>query len=54
MRISAPSSSSVTSRIRWRVKEVWAAKQDNRMPRNRQELAKFIDDFVLEEALSSP
>lgn len=32
--------------------EVWVAKQSNRTPRTRQELAKFIDSSILEEALS--
>jgi NitT/TauT family transport system substrate-binding protein len=35
------------------VEEGWVAKISNRAPRSRQELAKFIDASVVEEALSS-
>jgi sulfonate transport system substrate-binding protein len=34
--------------------EVWVAKISNRAPRGREELAKFIDRSVVDEALSSP
>jgi NitT/TauT family transport system substrate-binding protein len=33
--------------------EVWVAKERNRVPRSRAELAGLIDPSVLEEALSS-
>lgn len=35
------------------VEEVWVARAGNRPPRSREELAKFIDASVLEEALST-
>lgn len=35
------------------VEETWVAKAGNRSPRSREELAKFIDASVLEEALST-
>jgi len=35
------------------VEEVWVAKERNRMPRSRAELAVFIDTSVVEEALAS-
>ena len=35
------------------VEETWVAKAGNRAPRSREELAKFIDASVLEEALST-
>jgi len=33
--------------------EVWVAKERNRAPRSREELARFVDQSVVEEALSS-
>jgi sulfonate transport system substrate-binding protein len=33
------------------VEEVWVAKERNRQPRSREELARFIDRSVVEEAL---
>jgi NitT/TauT family transport system substrate-binding protein len=35
------------------VEEVWVAKERNRAPRTREELARFIDTSVVEEALAS-
>jgi len=36
------------------VEEVWVAEASNRAPRGREELAKFIDSSVVEEALALP
>jgi hypothetical protein len=33
--------------------EVWVAKERNRVPRTREELARFIDASVVAEALAS-
>jgi hypothetical protein len=35
------------------VEETWVAKERNRVPRSRQELAVLIDHSVLEEALAA-
>ena len=35
------------------VEEVWVAKERNRAPRSRDELAVFIDRSVVEEALAA-
>jgi NitT/TauT family transport system substrate-binding protein len=35
------------------VEDVWVAKERNRAPRSREELARFIDTSVVEEALAS-
>jgi hypothetical protein len=35
------------------VEDAWVARERNRAPRSREELARFIDASVLEEALAS-